>query len=89
MQTGLAWTPRGEFVEVILNGNHIGNYYLCEHIKVDENRVNIHELEDTDVDGGFMMEIDTYYDEAYKFKSAMKQSYEAKLEFMDRGVEKL
>lgn len=73
MQTGLAWTPRGEFVEVILNGNHIGNYYLCEHIKVDENRVNIHELEDMDVDGGFMMEIDTYYDEAYKFKSAKKQ----------------
>lgn len=73
MHTDLAWTPRGEFVEVILNGKHIGNYYLCEHIKVDENRVNIHELEDTDVDGGFVMEIDTYYDETYKFKSSVKQ----------------
>lgn len=73
MQTDLAWTPRGEFVEVVLNGKHIGNYYLCEHIKVDKNRVDIHELEETDVDGGFMMEIDTYYDEPFKFKSAKRQ----------------
>ena len=73
MQTDLAWTPRGEFVEVVLNGRHVGNYYLCEHIKVDKNRVDIHELEETDVDGGFMMEIDTYYDEPFKFKSAKRQ----------------
>ena len=73
MQTDLAWTPRGEFVEVVLNGKHVGNYYLCEHIKVDKNRVDIHELEETDVDGGFMMEIDTYYDESFKFKSAKRQ----------------
>ena len=73
MQTDLAWTPRGEFVEVVLNGKHVGNYYLCEHIKVDKNRVDIHELEETDVDGGFMMEIDTYYDEPFKFKSAKRQ----------------
>ena len=37
--TGLAWTPNGKFVELVLNGNHIGNYYLCEQIKVDENRM--------------------------------------------------
>ena len=73
MQTDLAWTPRGEFVEVVLNGKHIGNYYLCEHIKVDKNRVNIQELEESDIDGGFMMELDTYYDEVFKFKSAVKQ----------------
>lgn len=72
MQTGLEWTPHGEFVEVILNGKHIGNYYLCEHIKVDENRVDIDELDDDEVDGGYMMELDTYYDEAFKFKSSVK-----------------
>ena len=71
-QTDLAWTPRGQFVEVVLNGTHIGNYYLCEHIKIDKNRVNIDELDDDEVDGGYMMEIDTYYDEAFKFKSAKK-----------------
>ena len=71
-QTDLAWTPRGQFVEVVLNGTHIGNYYLCEYIKIDKNRVNIDELDDDEVDGGYMMEIDTYYDEAFKFKSAKK-----------------
>lgn len=70
--TDMAWTPHGEFVEVILNGEHIGNYLLCEHIKVDKNRVNIHELEDEDIDGGYIMELDSYFDETYKFKSAIR-----------------
>lgn len=61
-QTGLAWTPSGEFVELILNGKHMGNYYLCEQIKVDENRVNIS-------DEGFLFELDSYYDEQFKFRS--------------------
>ncbi len=68
-QTGLEWTPRGEFVEVILNGKHKGCYYLCEQIKVDENRVNIAELSDSDPSGGYLMELDVYFDEAYKFYS--------------------
>ena len=72
MQTDLAWTPRGEFVEVVLNGTHVGNYYLCEQIKIDENRVNIDELDDDETDGGYMMEIDTHYDELFKFKSVKK-----------------
>lgn len=74
---GLEWTPRGEFVEVVLNGSHIGNYYLCEQIKVDKNRVDIEELDNTvtegaGITGGFIMELDTYYDEVNKFKSARK-----------------
>ena len=72
MQTGLDWTPRGHFVEVVLNGDHIGNYYLCEHIKVDKNRVDIDELDAGEVDGGYIMEVDSYYDETFKFKSAVK-----------------
>lgn len=69
MKTGLAWTPRGEFVELILNGQHKGNYYLCEHIKVDENRVNVDELEDDKTDSGYIMELDSYFDEVNKFRS--------------------
>ena len=76
--TGLAWTPRGKFVEVILNGKHIGNYYLCEQIKVDENRVNIVDMKKTDISGGdvtggYLVELDTYYDEVNKFKSKYKR----------------
>lgn len=31
--SGLAWTPRGKFVDVVFNGQFAGNYYLCEQIK--------------------------------------------------------
>lgn len=73
-RTDLEWTPRGQFVEVMLNDIHLGNYYLCEHIKVDENRVNIVEMESSDADeeritGGYLLEFDRHYDEINKFKS--------------------
>lgn len=75
-QTDLEWTPRGTFVEVFLNGQHLGNYYLCEQIKVDKNRVNIAEMESGDiggeaVTGGYLMELDTYYDEVNKFRTSI------------------
>ncbi len=68
-RTDLAYTPRGQFVEVFINGSHKGNYFLCEHIKVDENRVNIDELDEDETDGGYIMELDSYFDETYKFRS--------------------
>lgn len=76
-QTCMEWTPRGKFVEVVLNDRHIGNYYLCEQIKVDANRVNIAKMTETDTSGdaltgGYLMELDVYFDEVNKFKSATK-----------------
>ena len=75
-QTSLAWTPNGYHVELVINGNHKGNYYLCEQIRIDKNRVNINEMkpkaELTDADditGGYLLEMDTYWDEQYKFRS--------------------
>lgn len=57
---GFAYTPRMQHVDVVLNGDYIGNYMLGEHIRVDKNRVNIAELEPTDEDitGGYLLEID-------------------------------
>ena len=49
----MEWAPRGKFVELYLNGNHLGNYYLCEQIKVDENRADVG-------DDGYIFEFDTY-----------------------------
>ena len=46
--TTLRWKQRGEAVELVLNGEHLGHYYLCEQIKVDENRVP----------DGYVLEID-------------------------------
>jgi len=76
-QTELDWTPRGQFVEVMLNDVHLGNYYLCEQIKLGEERVNITEMSPYDVDeesitGGYIIEMDEYYDEVNKFRSEIK-----------------
>lgn len=61
---GMAWTPGQKPVEVILNGDYIGLYFLVENIKIASDRVNIFDQEDedpsTDVTGGWLCEIDNY-----------------------------
>ena len=66
------WTPRGEFVELVLNGTHMGNYYLVEHIKIAGSRVPITEMTADDlaepaITGGYLMEMSTEMDEVNKF----------------------
>lgn len=57
-QTNLLYTPRGRFVELILNGKELGLYYLCEKIKVSENRLNINKFDINDLDNsGFLFYI--------------------------------
>ena len=68
-KSGLPYTVKGYFVELEFNGEHRGNYYLCEQIKIDKNRVNINEFKATDITGGYLMEVDNNYDEQYKFLS--------------------
>lgn len=65
---GLAYTPRQEPVEVVLNGDYIGLYMLTEKIRVEENRVNIVEQSNWEFDpefitGGWLVEIDNYIEE--------------------------
>lgn len=62
---GMAWNPRQVPVEVVLNGQYIGMYFLTEKIRVDKNRVNIakqsdNETDSTKVTGGWLLEIDNY-----------------------------
>lgn len=62
---GMAWNPRQEPIEVVLNGQYIGLYFLTEKIRVDNNRVNIQEQQDGETDpeqitGGWLLEIDNY-----------------------------
>lgn len=60
---GLAWTPAQKPVEVVLNGDYIGLYFLTQNIRVAKDRVNITEQDDLatiDVDGGWLVEIDNY-----------------------------
>lgn len=63
------YTVHGRFVELEFNGEHRGNYYLCEQIKIDSDRLPINEFDAADITGGYLMEIDNNYDEVNKFKS--------------------
>lgn len=62
---GLPWTPSQQPVEVVINGDYRGLYFLTESIRVDEDRVNIEELGDNVddkelVSGGYIVELDNY-----------------------------
>lgn len=62
-RTDLEWTPRFRFVEVVLNGRYDGIYMLGEHIRPGSSRVDIEEMEPTDVSGeeltgGYLLEFD-------------------------------
>lgn len=64
----MAWTPDFRPIEVVLNGDYIGLYFLTETIRIDENRVNIYEQQDLETDpklitGGWLVEVDNYRDE--------------------------
>lgn len=64
-ELGMDYTVRGQFVNLVINGKYHGLYYLCEAIKVNKNRVNID-------DEDFLLEMDDYFDEPLKFRSAIK-----------------
>ncbi len=51
---------------MIKNEEYLGLYWLGEQIKIDENRVNI------DEDDDYLIELDVYYDEVWKFKSSKR-----------------
>lgn len=62
---GMQWTPADAPVELVLNGEYRGLYFLTETIRVDKDRVNIVEQPDNATDpevvtGGWLVEIDNY-----------------------------
>ena len=40
-RTSIKWTPKGEFVDLYLNGEHKGLYYLVEKIEAEEGRLDL------------------------------------------------
>lgn len=65
---GLPWTPRQQPIEVVINGDYRGIYFLTESIRVGEGRVPITELDDMATDpallsGGYLVELDNYIDD--------------------------
>jgi len=64
---GLEYTNHANHVEFFLNGSYQGSYVLTEQVQVDKQRVNIDEEKD------FLVELDTYFDEDYQFKTSIIQ----------------
>lgn len=80
IEPGIPWNVHGKNVELVIfesdgSGHHVGNYYLCEQIKIDKNRLNIQKPYE-DVDNptfetcGYLLEVDNNYDEDWKFKTS-------------------
>ncbi|MDD6809422.1 MAG: CotH kinase family protein [Bacteroidales bacterium] len=72
---GMIWNPSGRSVELVIDGRHVGNYLLCEQIKIGSKRLNINDpYEDLVADGksynfedcGYLVEFDVMQDETYK-----------------------
>lgn len=64
-QIGLPWTPREQPIELVVNGDYRGIYFLTESIRVDSDRIDITELDDEVTDpalcsGGYLVEMDNY-----------------------------
>lgn len=77
LSDGMAWNPSGQFVELVYNGVHVGNYYLCEQVKIDGNRLDINDPYDVEDNSGlnvdeygYLLECDDAYDEDLKFTTA-------------------
>lgn len=51
--SNIAYTPKNQFVELVLNGTHKGTYQLFEKIKVSKSRVNIGRND-------FLLEVDNH-----------------------------
>ena len=61
--TDMPYTVSGRYVELVWNGVHMGNYYLCEQIRIDNHRVDIAEPNLTDpANGGMLILIDDFLD---------------------------
>lgn len=72
---GIGWSPRGTSVEVVMDGRHVGNYYFCEQIKIDGDRVDITDCYE-DVENptpetcGYLLEFDDAMDEVNNFRTS-------------------
>jgi hypothetical protein len=66
---GFAWTPEQQPIELVINGEFQGLYFVTENVRVEKNRVNITEQDDLNtneatINGGWLVEIDNYDDDS-------------------------
>lgn len=50
----MEWVPADDYVELVLNGEYLGNYQLVETVRINKNRINL-------TDTGFLLQYDQYW----------------------------
>ena len=89
---GMIWNPSGKSVELVIDGRHVGNYLLCEQIKIGSKRLNINDAyEDLLADGkssnfedcGYLVEFDVMQDENYKGVTSRGITWQLKDDVLD------
>ncbi len=75
------WVQDGKYVELILNGTHVGLYYLCEKIRAEKDKINLNKSGDgTSIDEcGYLLE-------SYVVLEKNKQSHQFPGNYFDTGV---
>ena len=91
---GMIWNPSGRSVELVIDGRHVGNYLLCEQIKIGSKRLNINDAyEDLLADGkssnfedcGYLVEFDVMQDENYKGVTSRGITWQLKDDVLPTG----
>ena len=69
-ELGMKYTPKCEFVDVMMNGVYLGSYYLSEQVRVGSSRVDIDDLEENEetknatelpmISGGYLLAMSPY-----------------------------
>lgn len=84
IEPGIPWNVNGQNVELVVvdkdgDAHHVGNYLLCEQIKIDGKRLDIKDPYDVEKPGednyslyGHLLEVDGNYDETSQFKTSKK-----------------
>lgn len=73
---GQPFTAAAEFVDLVLNGEYLGNYQVSDQVNINKKRINIPEQEEpatesSDITGGYLLEVDGYYwDNKYWFETS-------------------
>ena len=66
---GMSWTPMMLSVEVYVNGQYQGVYAFSDHKEIAGHRVNIEVAKETDLEGGYYLELEEAMDEPVCFKT--------------------
>ena len=61
-EMGLDYTPKMQPVDLVVNGTYRGSYTLCEHVRIDKNRIDIDKIKpsytsEPEITGGYLLEL--------------------------------